>query len=973
MNKALGLFIWIFIYAAYRLFGTPGETSDHGFLDGNASTSVLDSTKLHSNNLRNGDGLSPDTHWSWGDSYSTSEHKKLSFVEAGSAGDQARHSYCKNLQTTYVNDVITDKAQAAYYSNSKLPKANSAERLAKVDALLDFYSREHNVNNLFPHYADPAKSAQRDSHDRAFCKSDRAFILGVYSCPRQVGNRLHEFLNAFAAAVITNRTLVWKFCDRPGCSNTEGECQPFLELSSLAKQGISPLHSMDVSIQRALQNRPWIPNAADVLTRLRNGGCNFPSYAPHPDSKSRDSSGSFRSLHTENNTFERPWRYSDLGRDVVVDGALPDESRAFANGVTQHQLVPHSQYSKAGEAIVACCGIDTLTKHRILELGSLERRELFGVALAGANLGPRARARANILFSVGPSIAYGMLLRRAFQFGPSVEKWNFEAKSKNGLLSEQSDTVSSPGLRRLSRDPVPDDDSPKSHRAVDLKLNEAKKDIRYMPRKSGRQEIPPEALAIGGAGATVVRSPQGTSVGPKAGSSSVLISDSGGENAVNSALRSGAATSDKLKSEKSPEVPLSHLQQIQKNKLPKKVNPRDRWADPAAGNFSLYAELHPEKYQAPPTRAANGISTGEDELVSDSQFHYSVNAAARGAKPSKRDVAESMLKTRHKKSADVAKPASSQFNADEEVNITEDDNGKEEHVAVDSEEHSSTRAYFVLAVHLRHTSSSDTGAVDHQGEIQCIQGMLEAHVPKFSSRQQQMQYIEGARKRTNISSIFALEKALPKLSCLVLIASDRSAAQERVSREVSALGCEVQSSPHSSESVGMDYKPEKGGSEHGPFGGSIFPIADIELLSHADAFIGSADSPKGKEVNNLSTFSLLIASLIASNGRSRQHIQESPSHNILTHEDSYVHWLPSCSSGFSSYYVKSAPQVEPLLASKIRLQSAAHVVDNDGGTWKGYGNGHYESTDCPFFTWNKQCGNSEVMERSNICEMRSRE
>jgi len=112
MNKALGLFIWIFIYAAYRLFGTPGETSDHGFLDGNASTSVLDSTKLHSNNLRNGDGLSPDTHWSWGDSYSTSEHKKLSFVEAGSAGDQARHSYCKNLQTTYVNDVITDKAQA---------------------------------------------------------------------------------------------------------------------------------------------------------------------------------------------------------------------------------------------------------------------------------------------------------------------------------------------------------------------------------------------------------------------------------------------------------------------------------------------------------------------------------------------------------------------------------------------------------------------------------------------------------------------------------------------------------------------------------------------------------------------------------------------------------------------------------------------------------------------------------------------
>jgi hypothetical protein len=40
-------------------------------------------------------------------------------------------------------------------------------------------------------------------NDPNFC--DRKFVIGVYACPQAMGNHLHEFLNSFAAAFITNR------------------------------------------------------------------------------------------------------------------------------------------------------------------------------------------------------------------------------------------------------------------------------------------------------------------------------------------------------------------------------------------------------------------------------------------------------------------------------------------------------------------------------------------------------------------------------------------------------------------------------------------------------------------------------------------------------------------------------------------------------------------------------------------------
>ena len=83
--------------------------------------------------------------------------------------------------------------------------------------------------------------------------------------------------------------------------------------------------------------------------------------------------------------------------------------------------------------------------------------------------------------------------------------------------------------------------------------------------------------------------------------------------------------------------------------------------------------------------------------------------------------------------------------------------------------------------------------------------------------------------------------------------------------------------------------------EHGPYRNGIMPIADLEFLSHADVFIGSADDRVDpKQSSHLSTFSLLVASLVSTNERNSRRIQSQPDHNTLTHAEEFIRWLPSC-------------------------------------------------------------------------------
>lgn len=83
----------------------------------------------------------------------------------------------------------------------------------------------HELNNyIHQHNQDTLKS------DPNFCK--RQYVVGIYSCPEQIGNHVHEFLNSFVAAFVTNRTLLWHFCDRKPCKmNSQGDCDAFLTIS----------------------------------------------------------------------------------------------------------------------------------------------------------------------------------------------------------------------------------------------------------------------------------------------------------------------------------------------------------------------------------------------------------------------------------------------------------------------------------------------------------------------------------------------------------------------------------------------------------------------------------------------------------------------------------------------------------------------------------------------------------------------
>ena len=127
---------------------------------------------------------------------------------------------------------LASSAAPGSSSGSGAGAGAGAGDLTRLVQLLDAYRLPHSAG-----YLDGIQ-------DKNLCK--RKFVLGSYSCPMQAGERIHEFLNAYAGAVITNRTLLWRYCGRKGCQgsapgNDEGSCAGLL------------------------QRLPWIPSAQAVF------------------------------------------------------------------------------------------------------------------------------------------------------------------------------------------------------------------------------------------------------------------------------------------------------------------------------------------------------------------------------------------------------------------------------------------------------------------------------------------------------------------------------------------------------------------------------------------------------------------------------------------------------------------------------------------------------------------------------------
>ena len=104
---------------------------------------------------------------------------------------------------------------------------------------------------------------------------------------------------------------------------------------------------------------------------------------------------------------ENAWKGSNCSKIFDRNTQLMDASRR------------HWSHKK-----LACCGIDRLDPVIITFGTFLDRHDMYYVAANSSRLLPPAASRARLLFSLGESVAYGLLFRSAFKFTQEVASMN---------------------------------------------------------------------------------------------------------------------------------------------------------------------------------------------------------------------------------------------------------------------------------------------------------------------------------------------------------------------------------------------------------------------------------------------------------------------------------------------------------------------------------------------------------------------
>jgi len=104
----------------------------------------------------------------------------------------------------------------------------------------------------------------------------RKFVLGYYQCPYAAGNRIHEFLNALILAMLTNRTLLWKYYDAAACREYDLKDHRGVQLRNCREQ-----NSME-DCDSILRLRDWIPSFDKWALRLNLTTSNVYSVGRQP-------------------------------------------------------------------------------------------------------------------------------------------------------------------------------------------------------------------------------------------------------------------------------------------------------------------------------------------------------------------------------------------------------------------------------------------------------------------------------------------------------------------------------------------------------------------------------------------------------------------------------------------------------------------------------------------------------------------
>ena len=108
--------------------------------------------------------------------------------------------------------------------------------------VLETYIRQHSQQQL--------KHEWEDCESRNHCDAinSRKFVVGVYSCPVESGNRLHRFMNGLLWSVLTNRTLLARY-------GTFETCQEYGEAAKHCDKALEPSHCKEI-----LHLSPWVPS-----------------------------------------------------------------------------------------------------------------------------------------------------------------------------------------------------------------------------------------------------------------------------------------------------------------------------------------------------------------------------------------------------------------------------------------------------------------------------------------------------------------------------------------------------------------------------------------------------------------------------------------------------------------------------------------------------------------------------------------
>lgn len=153
----------------------------------------------------------------------------------------------------------------------------------------------------------PAVNLLRDyikQHSRHALTGDlagRHYAIAHYSCPEQLGNRMMGFLNAFLAAVVTNRTVLWSYCHRD--------------------PEVCPMSGPLEECERVYRRREWIASTDEMLPTLGHPA-RRPAYPARLELARRG--------HCASSWNRAPARTPSLRMPLRVQAPLPDQGVPYA-------------------------------------------------------------------------------------------------------------------------------------------------------------------------------------------------------------------------------------------------------------------------------------------------------------------------------------------------------------------------------------------------------------------------------------------------------------------------------------------------------------------------------------------------------------------------------------------------------------------------------------------------------------------